>query len=83
MDSAIQVCGIVHESFMFSSNTNISNFTKNLLEMSPELYSIFTDCSWESQSMDCKRNFRPVITEDGLCYTFNLIDMSNIYRDER
>lgn len=38
-------------------------------------------CHHESKSISCKEAFIPILTEDGICYSFNILDRKDIYRN--
>lgn len=41
----------------------------------------FSACRWRGKNMDCQ-NFTKIITEEGICYTFNMLDYRDIYHVE-
>ena len=44
---------------------------------------MFTACRWRGERMtDCQK-FTKVITEEGICYTFNMLDYRDIFNDEK
>ncbi|KAK9883363.1 hypothetical protein WA026_001536 [Henosepilachna vigintioctopunctata] len=38
-------------------------------------------CKWMGKEMNCTDVMSPVITDEGLCYTFNMYDVRDIYSD--
>ncbi|KAK9883361.1 hypothetical protein WA026_001535 [Henosepilachna vigintioctopunctata] len=38
-------------------------------------------CKWMGKKMNCKDVMSPIITDEGLCYTFNMYDVRDIYSD--
>uniref|UniRef100_A0A6P7F3S2 Uncharacterized protein LOC114324480 n=1 Tax=Diabrotica virgifera virgifera TaxID=50390 RepID=A0A6P7F3S2_DIAVI len=38
-------------------------------------------CSYMGQSVDCRAVFDPIITDDGICYSFNILDKSDLFKD--
>lgn len=59
---------------------------------SPEIVNIMTAiksnispyllCTWRNKAVGCRANFSRVITGVGVCYTFNNLDQSAIFREE-
>lgn len=42
---------------------------------------IFFECLWNIHHTNCESMFRPILTEEGLCYTFNMLNNSDLYAD--
>lgn len=40
-------------------------------------------CEWKRKNFICRDKFKTILTEDGICYTFNSLDLTDIYREER
>ncbi|XP_023310707.1 pickpocket protein 28-like [Anoplophora glabripennis] len=38
-------------------------------------------CSYMGKYYSCATIFKPIITDEGICFTFNMLDRSEIYRD--
>ncbi|XP_044759463.1 pickpocket protein 28-like [Coccinella septempunctata] len=38
-------------------------------------------CSWMGQTKNCSDILSPILTDQGLCYSFNMYDVRNIYSD--
>ncbi|CAH1116191.1 unnamed protein product [Phaedon cochleariae] len=41
----------------------------------------FRQCSWMGKKYNCDKIFRPIITDEGLCMTFNMLNDEQIYRN--
>ncbi|XP_072375957.1 pickpocket protein 28-like, partial [Diabrotica undecimpunctata] len=41
----------------------------------------FMRCEYIGIAYDCNKIFKPVITDEGLCYTFNMLDRSEIFQN--
>ncbi|KAL1122049.1 hypothetical protein AAG570_003455 [Ranatra chinensis] len=52
-----------------------------LKEVAPSLENSLLACKWKNNVFqNCSTLFTPIITEDGLCYTFNMLDASELFR---
>ncbi|XP_076265224.1 pickpocket protein 28-like [Rhynchophorus ferrugineus] len=40
------------------------------------------ECSWMGDNVNCDSLFVPVITDEGICYTFNMLDRSDMFRED-
>uniref|UniRef100_A0A6P7FUN5 Pickpocket protein 28-like n=1 Tax=Diabrotica virgifera virgifera TaxID=50390 RepID=A0A6P7FUN5_DIAVI len=41
----------------------------------------FDSCVWMGKDFDCNNIFRPIVTDEGLCYTFNMLEPKDIFND--
>jgi amiloride-sensitive sodium channel len=39
------------------------------------------DCHYMGRSENCDKLFIPIITDEGICYTFNMLDRGEIFRE--
>lgn len=66
----------------FPKFNNASKFIEALLEMTPIFMETFDYCLWLNKFEDCKTMFQLVLTDEGLCYTFNTLSFEQIYRKD-
>lgn len=38
-------------------------------------------CGWESEWRQCNTTFRKILTEEGVCFTFNMLNSVDIYTE--
>jgi amiloride-sensitive sodium channel len=64
--------------------TNNETFSKDFFEFLDEVKPKFRleNCSVLNVDEICRWVFTPIITEVGICYTFNMLDRSNIYKED-
>lgn len=59
-----------------------SNVASTLEELANPMTDMFARCRYSSQKYsDCKKHFFKVITDEGVCYTFNLLDHSDMFNE--
>lgn len=84
MNAVIQLCeqkyvnDINYDIFMNFSDHSIFDL---LREMSPKFEDSVLHCAWLYQSDDCKVDFKTIITEEGICFTFNALNSRDVYTD--
>lgn len=47
----------------------------------PTLNDVLQDCSWRRYSRPCSELFNEVLTDDGICFSFNLLNASELYNE--
>ncbi|CAO1422206.1 unnamed protein product [Diamesa tonsa] len=86
LEALYQVCDYHFEPtrFRLTSAAKLSgkDCLKQLEELTVPQDEIFTACRWRGEKMDDCQKFTKVITEEGICYTFNMLDYRDIYKDE-
>jgi acid-sensing ion channel, other len=64
------------------NRTTCEDCVKNLKEMAVPKDEMLMLCKYRADAGSCDDLFEEIITEEGICYTFNALKMSEIYRDE-
>ncbi|XP_063829494.1 pickpocket protein 28-like [Ostrinia nubilalis] len=55
---------------------------ENIKSVSPNLTETFSMCKWQDNTGKCSSMFSPILTEEGLCYTFNMLPAEDLFRVE-
>ncbi|XP_037047236.1 pickpocket protein 28-like [Bradysia coprophila] len=68
------------------NETGRYNFTDNKIfeiikEVAPSFDETLVNCKFQNREEHCRDYFEEVITEEGLCYTFNSLEPTQIYRE--
>lgn len=66
----------------FGNNTLDRESVKMLYEMAPKLNDVFEACRFLDEDVECSRIFKPSLTEDGVCFTFNAYDSKHMFKEE-
>ncbi|KAK9709693.1 Amiloride-sensitive sodium channel [Popillia japonica] len=61
------------------TSLNVVDFYK---EVAPTFQETLWVCLWQSQNETCVTLFNPILTEEGICYTFNMLDRDEIFTNE-
>lgn len=59
-----------------------SSIFEEMFEMAPNLNDSLRHCHWLDESHNCPDLFIPIITEEGICFSFNALNSNEIYTDE-
>lgn len=61
---------------------NASDFVESFRHIEPIFNETYLTCKWRNTMTECNTLFYNFLTEEGVCYTFNSPDQTNIYREE-
>ncbi|XP_073848275.1 pickpocket protein 28-like [Musca autumnalis] len=77
----LQLCDV-------QTNTTIGNFTAppidyigKLNEMLPDFHKYCYNCGWFGVETTCDRFFIKIYTDEGICFTFNSLKATDLYRE--
>ncbi|CAH1127819.1 unnamed protein product [Ceutorhynchus assimilis] len=64
--------------YLYSDN----KFYDFMFDVAPNIFGNFMACKWMNKFQDCDDMFSLILTDEGLCATFNMIDKSEIYSSD-
>ena len=48
-------------------------------KVAPQSDEVLWSCRWSGNNQTCDTLFSPILTEEGVCFTFNMLDRDKIY----
>ncbi|KAG5868931.1 hypothetical protein JTB14_024684 [Gonioctena quinquepunctata] len=67
---------------LFPNKTFTEDFYDQIDYLRPTAESTFFFCTFMDESEECSDLFVPIVLDDGICYTFNILDRQEIYKDD-
>lgn len=73
------------EEYVKQSGLNVTDadvqFFANAKRVAPSLNEILFRCTWHRQDINCSDIFQEILTDEGICFTFNYYNASEIYNE--
>lgn len=85
MKMAVQYCeeSLVDDIITMLPDAHVDNgIWQTIKEIALDQNETFVFCRIFDRKDDCEKLFRPVVTEAGLCYTFNSLNMNEMITNE-
>lgn len=83
----LEVAALLASTYMYdqllkymSGNMTDDTLIDNMNEFSFGIKDTLVKCSFAGKNFECKHLFRSFMTDDGMCFTFNSLDMDDILR---
>lgn len=78
-----QVCDAhLNGGFSVGNETVGPEIVQTLKDLSPKLDEILFQCKWRNAPDTCQELFSPILTEEGMCFTFNTLNAQEMFREE-
>lgn len=83
LDAIFQVCKVNQQTNRTQSPTmNANSMHKIFHHIGIPFSNTFRNCKWRGTTERCEDLFHELITDDGLCYTFNMQNYQDLYHKE-
>ena len=83
MEAMAQICD---PHLLITKNLNSSSSPRDCVSILKEMAVPFDEmlmfCKWRSGWTACEEIFTEIITEEGICYTFNILDGRELFRSD-
>lgn len=66
----------------FTDTYSDSSILKIIQDLAPSFNDTMYQCKFLDEKKSCENLFFPIITEEGLCYTFNAMSMNEMATDK-
>lgn len=83
LEALVQICDLyTFKEFKFGEDIGDATIAETLYDISIKLADSIYDCEWRSKKCNSQTFFRPIMTEDGVCFTSNSLNSQDIYTEE-
>lgn len=83
MRAVTQLCDAhLVDNFDLGQNFTGDEIFKTIRDVAPGFNDTMFFCKWRNENNYCTAFFQPILTEEGVCYTFNIQNSREIYTDQ-
>lgn len=66
----------------FALKFKFKQFTPSFCQIAPQFDEMLWQCKYTLLNGSCHDFFTPILTEEGLCYTFNMLDKTELLKNK-
>ncbi|XP_063915457.1 pickpocket protein 28-like [Zophobas morio] len=72
---------LICDNYLYQKGNKTTSFEtiQYLINIAPPFHQVVMGCKWTGTNETCDNLFSPVLTEDGICFTFNMLDRSELF----
>lgn len=82
LEALAQICGIQVFKTDINSGLSVSKIVPMLESLAAPMNETVLFCAVSNSVLPCGEFFKEIITEEGICYTFNMLNASEIFNHE-
>ena len=83
LEALAHVCELqLLEHEKLNSEIELNEIIPTLQNIAPTMNSTLRHCFWERKLQHCDQIYTQIITEEGSCFTFNILNSTAIYREK-
>lgn len=85
LEAMAQICDstIFRDLPPMNSGLAPTDIVKQLKSLRTPINETATLCRWKRIAEDCRNYFTEILTEEGYCFTFNILDFNEMYNEDR
>lgn len=82
LNSLYQVCKHYPFPYLQKNKELSANCSDILNELTIRFDDVFGDCTWRGFESYCENLFHKILTDEGVCWTFNMLDHSELFNEQ-
>ncbi|XP_055308679.1 pickpocket protein 28-like isoform X2 [Sitodiplosis mosellana] len=82
INALAHICPRLSDSIEYTDNLTTDAIYDTIQDIAPRMIQSEMRCVWQVQWKKCSKLFVPTLTEEGLCFAFNALNVHDIYTDD-